>query len=134
MQYIVPEISWDTARELASTGLGELLDVRQPCEIEISPSITGSKTFPLINMKSIMGKPMLEDEIGIDEDMLIPVGTIISMLNQHKDHGRILLCYCRSGRRSLEAAALLRLLGYPNAVSVIGGLSALETDSIQQKA
>jgi hypothetical protein len=62
---MVSEISWDTARELASTELGELLDVRQPREIEITPSIAGSKTFPLINMKSIMGKKMSEDEIDI---------------------------------------------------------------------
>lgn len=132
MEYIASEISWDTARELASTGLGELLDVRQPGEIEITPSIAGSKTFPLINMKSIMGRKRSADEIDMDEDMLIPIGAIISMLNQHKDYGRILLCYCRSGRRSLEAAALLRQLGYPNAVSVIGGLNALKTDRIQQ--
>jgi rhodanese-related sulfurtransferase len=36
----------------------------------------------------------------------------------------LLLCICNSGKRSLSAAAMLRSLGYPKALSVAGGFQA----------
>ena len=75
-----------------------LLDVRQPWEHEIA-KLPGSVIVPLDELLA------RTSEIEVGED-------------------RLLVCYCHHGVRSLHAAVILGAAGFPNAVSLRGGIDA----------
>lgn len=122
------EVSLPTALELCELGLATLIDIRQTFEIEMKGAIPGTVHVPLFEVKVMLGHPLTEDEqdildAGTPKDMDAQgFFTTINQLHHTRDH--LLLCVCNSGRRSLAAAALLRSLGYPKALSVAGGFLA----------
>lgn len=122
------EISLPTALELARLGLGTMIDIRQSFEIEMKGAIPDTLHIPLFEVKVLLGHALTEDEqdildAGTPKDM--DVKSFFTMINQlHHARDNLLLCICNSGKRSLSAAAMLRSLGYPKALSVAGGFQA----------
>jgi len=122
------EMSLPTALELTRLGLATVIDIRQSFEIEMKGAIPDSLHIPLFEVKVMLGHTLTEDEqdildAGTPKDMdAKSFFTMINQLHHARDH--LLLCICNSGRRSVSAAALLRSLGYPKALSVAGGFQA----------
>lgn len=122
------EISLSSALELCRLGLATLIDIRQSFEIELKGAIPDTVHVPMCEVKLMLGHTLTEDEQDIldagqpkDIDAQTFFGTM-NRLHHGRDH--LLLCICNSGRRSLAAAAMLRQLGYPKALSVAGGFQA----------
>lgn len=120
------EVSVHTALELQDAGIGEIIDVRQSWELELSPTVPDAAALPLYTIKGFLGHPLSEEEReeAPAELILDSMPSLIGMLNEHAKQGTILLCLCRSGNRSQEAVKLLHFLGYRNAVSIKGGINA----------
>lgn len=122
------EITLPTALELCDLGLATLIDIRQSFEIDLKGAIPDTVHVPMCEVKRMLGQTLSEDEqdildAGRPKD--VDVATFFTMINKlHHGHDHLLLCICNSGRRSLAAAALLRSLGYPKALSVAGGFQA----------
>lgn len=117
------EISATVAIGLLHTGMVDLVDVRQPMEFELGqPQIPGVVSLPLYNLKEAMGQTLQEDESELSDPADTPM--VRKMLAEEHRSERVLLLICRSGRRSLEAARILKDLGYRNVLSVAGGVNA----------
>lgn len=123
-----PELSVTTAHELASAGLGIIVDVREPWELEFHPSAPGAERLPLFTVRAFCGQPVADEDISEEPlaDLDTTMATLITMMNRHAHEHKIILCLCRTGRRSLEAVQLLRNLGYCKAVNIAGGIMAWE--------
>jgi rhodanese-related sulfurtransferase len=122
------EITLPTALELCRLGLATMIDIRQSFEIEMKGAIPDTMHIPMFEVKLMLGHTLTEDEQDIldaGQPKDIDAKTFFTMINQlHHARDHLLLCICNSGRRSLTAAALLRSLGYPKALSVAGGFQA----------
>jgi rhodanese-related sulfurtransferase len=122
------EITLPTALELCRLGLATMIDIRQSFEIEMKGAIPDTVHIPMFEVKLMLGHTLTEDEQDIldaGQPKDIDAKTFFTMINQlHHARDHLLLCICNSGRRSLTAAALLRSLGYPKALSVAGGFQA----------
>ncbi len=59
---------------------------------------------------------------------LLPLGEILSMQTEVLDEYREeeIICYCRSGQRSMQAALMLQSMGFPNVKNLTGGMLAWE--------
>jgi rhodanese-related sulfurtransferase len=55
-------------------------------------------------------------------DVLIPLHEIPARLDEIDPQGALLVTYCHTGMRSLNAAAFLREHGFPEALSLAGGI------------
>lgn len=122
------EMTLPTALELSRLGLATLIDIRQTFEIEMKGAIPDTLHIPLFEVKVLLGHALTEDEQDIldaGEPKDMDVKSFFTMINQlHHARDNLLLCICNSGKRSLSAAAMLRSLGYPKALSVAGGFQA----------
>lgn len=122
------EVTLATALELCRLGLATMIDIRQTFEIEMKGAIPDTVHIPMFEVKLMLGHTLTEDEQDIldaGQPKDIDAKTFFTMINQlHHARDHLLLCICNSGRRSLTAAALLRSLGYPKALSVAGGFQA----------
>jgi len=122
------EISLPTAMELTRLGLATMIDIRQSFEIEMKGAIPDSLHVPLFEVKVMLGHALTEDEQDIldaGEPKDMDARSFFTMINQlHHERDHLLLCVCNSGKRSVSAALLLRSLGYPKALSVVGGFQA----------
>lgn len=126
------EISPATAAELRRVGIGEIIDVRQPFEIEAGAAeVPGAESLPLYNLKGILGHALSEEEAEIAALELAHPQALLQMLNAHRARGTVLLCLCRSGNRSREAAQLLRTLGYGSALSIAGGIQGWQAAGLE---
>ncbi len=60
--------------------------------------------------------------------IFIPLGQIMAMqvheLEEHKNEE--IYCYCRSGKRSMQAAMMLQTMGFAKVINVEGGMLAWE--------
>jgi rhodanese-related sulfurtransferase len=58
--------------------------------------------------------------------VFIPLGQVMAMqidaLEEFKNEE--LICYCRSGKRSMQAAMMLETMGFTNVVNLEGGMMA----------
>ena len=83
---------------------------------------------PLFEVKRILGETLTSDEqevLDAGAPTAFDALSFIKLVNQaHHGRDHILLCLCNSSRRSLNAAQMLRELGYPKALSVAGGFQA----------
>jgi rhodanese-related sulfurtransferase len=122
------EISLASALELCRLGLATMIDIRQSFEIEMKGAIPETVHIPMFEVKLMLGHTLTDDEQDIldaGQPKDIDAQTFFTMINRlHHGRDHLLLCVCNSGRRSLTAAALLRSLGYPKALSVAGGFQA----------
>lgn len=127
-QAVTLEITLPTALELCRLGLATMIDIRQSFEIEMKGAIPDAVHIPLFEVKLMLGHTLTEDEqdildAGQPKDLdAMSFFTMINHLHHARDH--LLLCICNSGQRSRTAASLLRSLGYPKALSVVGGFQA----------
>ena len=122
------EITLASALELCQLGLATMIDIRQSFEIEMKGAIPDTLHIPMFEVKLMLGHTLTDDEQDIldaGQPKEIDAQTFFTMINRlHHAHDNLLLCICNSGRRSVTAAALLRSLGYPKALSVAGGFQA----------
>lgn len=122
------EITLPTALELTQLGLATLIDIRQTFEVEMKGAIPQSLHVPLFEVKVMLGHALTEDEQDIldaGEPKDMDAKSFFTMINQlHHGRDHMLLCICNSGKRSVSAAQMLRSLGYPKALSVMGGFQA----------
>ncbi len=56
----------------------------------------------------------------------IPLGQIMAMqVNELEDlKNEEIICYCRSGKRSMQAAMMLEMMGFTNILNLDGGMMA----------
>jgi rhodanese-related sulfurtransferase len=61
--------------------------------------------------------------------IFIPLGQVMTMQVDELDDikNEELICYCRSGKRSMQAAMMLETLGFSNVVNLEGGMMAWQT-------
>lgn len=122
------EVTLSTALELCGLGLATMIDIRQSFEIEMKGAIPDTVHIPMFEVKRMLGHTLTDEEqeildAGRPKD--IDAMSFFAMINQlHHARDHVLLCICNSGRRSVTAAELLRSLGYPKALSVVGGFQA----------
>lgn len=55
---------------------------------------------------------------------LLPLGNILAMATEEIDSlkNEEVICYCRSGKRSMQAAMMLESLGFSNVKNLTGGM------------
>jgi rhodanese-related sulfurtransferase len=58
--------------------------------------------------------------------LLLPLGDIVSMqIDAIEDwRNQEVICYCRSGQRSMQAAMMLQSMGFSNVKNLVGGMLA----------
>ena len=67
--------------------------------------------------------PWEHDIARLPDDALIPLQELRERLDEvQPPPGALLVAYCHHGVRSLSAAALLREAGFPDALSLAGGI------------
>ena len=61
--------------------------------------------------------------------LLLPLGDIVSMQIDAIEDWRNLeiICYCRSGQRSMQAAMMLQSMGFSNVKNLVGGMLAWQS-------
>lgn len=133
------EITLPSALEMCRLGLATMIDIRQTFEIEMKGAIPDTVHIPMFEVKRMLGHALTENEqevLDAGQPKEMDAQTFFTMINKlHHSHDHLLLCICNSGRRSLTAAALLRSLGYPKALSVAGGFQAwkkLQPDAAEE--
>ncbi len=126
------EMSARTALELQRLNLAVLIDIRQKFELELQGEIPGASFLPLFQFKRMLGHALSDaEQEALDEDVpdMRDIQHFLAMINgMHHAKELILVCVCNSGNRSLNAARLLRLLGYEHSYSMAGGY--LELDAL----
>ena len=57
--------------------------------------------------------------------LLLPVGKVLTMQTEEIEELKNdeVICYCRSGQRSMQAALMLETLGYSNVKNLHGGMN-----------
>jgi rhodanese-related sulfurtransferase len=60
---------------------------------------------------------------------LLPLGQVQAMAIDDIEHLRNeeVICYCRSGQRSMQAAMLLESMGFTNVKNLVGGMIGWES-------
>jgi len=58
--------------------------------------------------------------------VFIPLGQVMAMQTDEIDNlkNKEIICYCRSGKRSMQAAMMLETFGFTNVVNLDGGMNA----------
>mgnify|MGYP003329495819 CR=1 FL=1 len=61
--------------------------------------------------------------------VLLPLGNIMSMQTEDIEDwkNQEVICYCRSGQRSMQAAMLLESMGFSNVKNLAGGMLGWES-------
>jgi len=105
-----------------------LVDVREFFEFTICPHVPGAWFLPGSKLKLFMGQPLSDEvaELASELSVDLDVPSAVRALRAYCAKAGIILCFCRSGRRSIDAASALAALGCTNAVSVSGGILAWE--------
>lgn len=70
-------------------------------------------------------------EAHLGNAILIPLQTLEEDITENKDISKNdeIIVYCRSGKRSMQAYELLKLLGYKNVSSMAGGIKEWKSTS-----
>ena len=88
---------------------------------ELHNKIEAGDTLNLIDVR----EPHEHDEFNIG-GLLLPLGDIrvgdTESIEKFKDQE--IICYCRSGNRSGQAAMMLESMGFTNVINVTGGMLA----------
>ncbi len=61
--------------------------------------------------------------------VLLPLGDIVAMqIDAIEDwRSQEVICYCRSGQRSMQAAMMLQSMGFSNVKNLVGGMLAWQS-------
>lgn len=91
---------------------------------ELNERMLDSEQLNLIDVRQ--PEEHLEFNIG---GQLIPLGEILAMqidaIEDLKD--KEIICYCRSGQRSMQACMMLETMGFINVKNLAGGMLGWET-------
>ncbi len=83
--------------------------------------IANNETVHLLDVRE--PDERLEFNIG---GIFIPLGQVMAMQTDEIDSlkNEEIICYCRSGKRSVQAALMLETFGFTNVVNLDGGMLA----------
>jgi len=91
---------------------------------ELNERLKNNETVNLIDVRQ--PEEHLEFNIG---GILLPLGHIqtlqIDEIESLKDEE--IICYCRSGQRSMQAAMMLETIGFKNVFNLVGGMLSWKT-------
>lgn len=131
------DISSNSACELVRLGAAQVLDVRQPFELDAEGRIPDAIHIPLFHLKYQLGHALNAEEqeiLDADEPSERELAIFLADLNTvHFQRDRILLCICNSGRRSRIAVEILRRLGYARSYSILDGWRAWCQSPLREK-
>ena len=88
---------------------------------KLKERIAGNEPLHLLDVRE--SDERLEFNIG---GIFIPLGQIMTMQTDEIENlkNEEIICYCRSGRRSVQAAMMLETFGFTNVVNLDGGMLA----------
>ena len=88
---------------------------------ELKDRIAKNETLHLLDVRE--PDERLEFNIG---GTFIPLGQVMAMQTDEIEtlKNEELICYCRSGKRSTQAAMMLETMGFTNVVNLEGGMLA----------
>jgi rhodanese-related sulfurtransferase len=83
--------------------------------------IANAETINLLDVR----EPDERTEFNIG-GIFIPLGQVMAMQIDELDELKTeeIICYCRSGKRSMQAAMMLETMGFTNVVNLDGGMMA----------
>lgn len=92
---------------------------------ELKQRLISGETPNLIDVR----QPEENAEFNIG-GLLIPVGDILAMRTEDIEHlkDEEVICYCRSGMRSMQAALMLETMGFKNVKNLAGGIMAWQAE------
>ncbi|MEI8053556.1 MAG: rhodanese-like domain-containing protein [Bacteroidota bacterium] len=90
---------------------------------EIKQRMTAQEELHLIDVR----QPEEHTDFNIG-GLLLPLGNIMSMQTEEIDDlkEKEIICYCRSGQRSMQAAMMLETMGFKNVKNLAGGMIGWE--------
>lgn len=93
------------------------MDIIQAAEVKTR--MDQGDTLHLLDVR----EPHEHDEFNIG-GILLPLGQILSMQIDDIEDWRQqeVICYCRSGQRSMQAAMMLESMGFTNVKNLAGGM------------
>ena len=88
---------------------------------KLKERIAANETIHLLDVRE--PDERLEFNIG---GVFIPLGQVMSMQTDEIENlkNEEVICYCRSGKRSMQAAMMLETFGFTNVVNLEGGMLA----------
>jgi rhodanese-related sulfurtransferase len=89
--------------------------------VTLKERIAGNEALNLLDVRE--PDERLEFNIG---GIFIPLGQIMAMQTDEIENlkSEEIICYCRSGKRSMQAAMMLETFGFTNVVNLDGGMLA----------
>ena len=95
--------------------------MRKITAVELSERILNGESVNLLDVR----EPDERAEFNIG-GIFLPLGNILSFhtdeIDQLKD--KEVICYCRSGKRSMQACMMLETMGFTNTLNLEGGVLA----------
>ena len=88
---------------------------------KLKERIAANETIHLLDVRE--PDERLEFNIG---GVFIPLGQVMAMQTDEIENlkNEEVICYCRSGKRSMQAAMMLETFGFTNVVNLEGGMLA----------
>ena len=117
-----PQQAWNWVQEFH----GVIVDVRCAEEREWFARVPGAVAIPLPCLKQLLDLDEGTAELGSDNLSPQERRAFTARLLRHASAGDALLCFCARGDRSLEAAQLLRELGYERSYAIGSGMQGWE--------
>ena len=86
---------------------------------ELKARLEANETINLVDVR----EPYEHNEFNIG-GISIPLGNIMSMMTEDIDDlkNEEVICYCRSGNRSMQASLMLETMGFSNVKNLTGGM------------
>jgi len=86
---------------------------------ELKERMQSGETLNLIDVR----EPREHEEFNIG-GTLVPLGKIQTMMTDDIEHlkDEEVICYCRSGQRSMQGAAMLETFGFKDVKNLTGGM------------
>ena len=87
--------------------------------VELKKRIEAGEKINLLDVRQ--SEEHTEFNIG---GTLIPLGNVVAMQTEDIDHlkDEEVICYCRSGQRSMQASMMLENMGFKNIKNLAGGM------------
>ena len=94
---------------------------------ELKERITANEPINLLDVR----EPDERAEFNIG-GTFIPLGQLMALQTEEIDgiKNEELICYCRSGKRSMQASLMLETLGFTNVKNLEGGMLAWQQTSL----
>ena len=88
---------------------------------KLKERMAGNEPLNLLDVRE--PEERLEFNIG---GVFIPLGQVMTMQTDEIENlkNEEIICYCRSGKRSMQAAMMLETFGFTNVVNLDGGMNA----------